>query len=87
MLKARQEFITEMLHLRSIIIYQLYLVLNMKQIAGFRYIEYCRSIVIHFCLYIHILTHGLPVISAPVEVETMQQITKSDATIFIKVDC
>lgn len=34
MLKARQEFITEMLHLRSIIIYQLYLVLNMKQIAG-----------------------------------------------------
>jgi hypothetical protein len=27
------------------------------------------------------------VISAPVEVETMQQITQSDATIFIKVDC
>ena len=80
-----------MLHLRSIIIYQLYLVLNMKQIAGFRYKSLYSSImshiVIHFCLYIHILTHGLPVISAPVEVETMQQITKSDATIFIKVDC
>ena len=47
MLKARQEFITEMLHLRSIIIYQLYLVLNMKQIAGFRYIlrnqSHCNS--------------------------------------------
>lgn len=40
MLKARQGFITEMLPLRSIIINQLYLVLNMKQIAGFRYIKY-----------------------------------------------
>ena len=40
MLKARQGFITEMLPLRYIIIYQLYLVLNMKQIAGFRYIKY-----------------------------------------------
>ena len=34
MLKARQGFITEMLPLRYIITYQLYLVLNMKQIAG-----------------------------------------------------
>ena len=80
MLKARQGFITEMLPLRYIIIYQLYLVLNMKQIAGFRYI-------IRLWLYILISIHCLPVISAPVEVETMQQITKSDATIFIKVDC
>ena len=32
MLKARQGFITEMLPLRYIIIYQLYLALNMKQI-------------------------------------------------------
>ena len=40
MLKARQGFITEMLPLRPIIINQLYLVLNMKQIAGFIYIKY-----------------------------------------------
>ena len=46
-----------------------------------------RIIVIQSWLYIHILIHCLPVISAPVEVDTMQQITKSDATIFIKVDC
>ena len=101
MLKARQGFITEMLPLRSIIINQLYLVLNMKQIAGFRYIKYygvkrwtkfsyysiMSHTVIKLWFYIHILIHCLPVISAPVEVETMQQITTSDATIFIKVDC
>ena len=101
MLKARQGFITEMLPLRSIIINQLYLVLNMKQIAGFRYIKYygvkrwtkfsyssiMSHTVIKLWFYIHILIHCLPVISAPVEMETMQQITKSDATIFIKVDC
>ena len=43
MLKARQEFIAEMLPLRSIIMYQLYLVHNIKQILGLRYIEYCGS--------------------------------------------
>ena len=77
MSEARQEFISEILPLRSIINYELYLGLNMKQ----------RAIVIQSWLYIHILIHCLPVISAPVEVDTMQQITKSDATIFIKVDC
>ena len=56
MLKARQGFITEMLPLRYIIIYQLYLVLNMKQMQGLPHNEsHCNSILI-----LHTYFNSLP---------------------------
>ena len=64
---------------------QIYQIL--KRWTKFSYSSIMSHTVIKLWFYIHILIHCLPVISAPVEVETMQQITKSDATIFSKVDC
>ena len=59
MLKARQGFITEMLPLRYIIIYQLYLLLNMKQMQGSDILYtavHCNSTLIVYTYFNSLLT-------------------------------